>query len=179
MRLLVPLALVLAVVPACITESIRFEPPANFPASIESTPTAAHPLNRVITLVPVDISDGGTRDFQPFDLAVVVRDPDVDQSLDYLVYVDGRRGGGDDGGDVPRATSGDRRFRELTIRTRDAVFEELRVPGCHKIEVLVSEAFMPGTPVPVTAGDLGTAVWWVATAENDTDVVDMARRCPR
>ncbi len=172
-RLLVPLALSATLLPACITESIRIEPPANFPASIESTDTASHPLNRVISFVPTEAPDGGTTDYQPFDLDVVIRDPDVDQHLEYQLYVDARRGGGNTGGEIPTSTEGDRTRRTLSIPTGDALVD-LRSAGCHRIEVLVSEGFRPGSPVPLVEGDLGTAVWWVATADMEGDPVEMS-----
>lgn len=172
-RLLVPLALSATLLPACITESIRIEPPANFPASIESTDTATHPLNRVISLVPTEAPDGGTTDYQPFSLDVVIRDPDVDQHLEYQLYVDARRGGGNSGGEIPTTTEGDRTRRTISIPTDDALVE-LRGAGCHRVEVLVSEGFRPGSPVPLVEGDLGTAVWWVATAAVEGDPVEMS-----
>lgn len=178
MRPLLPLALTVAVLPSCITSDLNLAALPNVPPSIESAPGAPeHPLNRVIQYEP-SITDGGVGPFLPLNLEVVVRDPDVEQSLEFQIHVDGRTGGGDDGGRVTdEDSSDDPSLRTMTYRTNDFT-DVLSRPGCHKIEMLVSERFLPGRPEPEVEGDLGTAVWWIATRATDGETVEMWD-CPR
>lgn len=50
---------------------------------------------------------------------------------------------------------------------------------CHKVEVLISGAFVPDFPFrePVEEGDLATAVWWIHVTDDTQLSVDM-RTCP-
>jgi len=69
--------------------------------------------------------------------------------------------------------------RPLSFNVPTAV---LREPGCHRVELLVSERFQSPGPSntgrePVVAGDLGTATWWIATQATEGDAVDMTG-CP-
>ena len=173
LRPLVLLALANLVLPACITSDIRLRESENFPPSIESSPTATNPLRTWINFVPTSTTDGGAPEHQAFELDFVVRDPDVDQSLELLVFVDGRSTGIADGDQIPVAVDGDRRVRSVSYSTAN-ILEDLRPPGCHTIEILVSGSFLPGRPEPTEPGDLGTAVWWVATRADSTDVTPVA-----
>lgn len=172
-RPLVLLALANLVLPACITSDIHLRQSDNFPASIESSATTSYPLRTWISFVPTSSTDAGPPEHQAFDLEFVVRDPDVDQPLEFLVFVDGRSTGIADGGRIPVSLDGDRRMRSVTYSTA-TLLEDLRVTGCHTIEILVSGSFLPGRPEPTEAGDLGTAVWWVATRPDATDVTPVA-----
>ena len=176
-RRLIPLVLSATLLPACITESIRIEAPANSPPSIESANPADNPLNEIIRLEPV-VPDGGVEgQLIPPLLQVVVRDADVDQDLSYLVFIDDRATGPDDFGDV--LTTGE------PTRRLDIVLPlaNLMARGCHRVELFVSSqfgCFPMCTGRPDEPGDVGTAVWWVTTRPilGDTSVVDMTTNCP-
>jgi hypothetical protein len=170
----------------CITQDLRFVPPANFPPSIEVPATNAYPLDEVIRLRADQIGGGG--DAGPINTLrfdVLVRDPDLEQELQYLVFVDYQRGvtlfpSGQ--GFVPPAPSSasDRRFRSQPVQVQ-VRNEALSRAGCHRIELLVSQRFRleEGVPTrePLIDGDLGTATWWVATQGTEGDAVDMTG-CP-
>lgn len=173
MRPLLPLALAVAVLPSCITTDLNLAPLPNVPPSIESTSTAENPLNRVIVYRPMATSDGGIEDFQPLELEYVIRDPDVEQTLQFQFYVDDRSGPGDAQGVLEdEDATDDPMLRTISFNT-SMLTERLRGEGCHRIELLVSERFRFGSPEPEVEGDIGTAVWWVATCPGDPCVVDM------
>ena len=170
----------------CVTQDLQFVPPANFPASIEVPSDGVYPLDEVIRLRADEIGGGG--DAGPinslrFDL--LVRDPDVEQELQYLLFVDYQRGvtlfpSGQ--GFVPPAptSASDRRLRTLPVQV-PVVGAALSRAGCHRVELLVSQRFRieDGVPTrePIVDGDLGTATWWVATQATEGDAVDMTG-CP-
>jgi hypothetical protein len=162
--------------PACIiTQPVQFEAPVTFPPSIESSPTAMLPLDDIVR---IRLDDGMTLP----DFEVVVRDPDVDERLEYLVYVDYNPllpRLADDTGIVPvvdRSAGLDRSRRALTFHLSE-VASGLSAPTCHRIELLVSSGFQGQTRLPDREGDLGTAVWWVATQTDSLSRVEMVS-CP-
>ncbi|MFN9809001.1 MAG: hypothetical protein ACK6CU_05125 [Deltaproteobacteria bacterium] len=170
----------------CITQDLDLVPPSNFPASLEVPATNAYPLDEVIRLRADAIGtggDGGPTNTLRFD--VVVRDPDVEQELQYLLFVDYQRGvtlfpsGTGFVQPAPRGAS-DRRLRALPVQV-PVRGEALSRAGCHRVELLVSQRFRieDGVPTrePIVAGDLGTATWWVATQASEGDAVDMTG-CP-
>ncbi|MCS6857108.1 MAG: hypothetical protein NZM37_05305 [Sandaracinaceae bacterium] len=175
---------------ACITQDIQFNPPSNFPPSIEVPLGASgpeiRPLNELIRLRADEIAGGG--DAGPMNTLrweVIVRDPDVDQELQYLIFVDYQRGVTifpTVSGFIPPVSAGaqDRRVRPLRVQV-PLRGEVLSRPGCHRIELLVSQRFrlVDGIPSrePVMSGDIGTATWWVATQAREGDPVDMTG-CP-
>jgi len=170
----------------CITQDLQFVPPANFPPSIEVPMGGAYPLDEVIQLRADEIGGGG--DAGPINTLrfdVLVRDPDVDQELQYLVFVDYQRGvtlfPASQGFSQPAASSAsDRRVRLVPVQV-PVLGQALSRAGCHRIEMLVSQRFGIEDGVvtrdPIVAGDLGTATWWVATQATEGDSVDMTG-CP-
>lgn len=170
----------------CITQDLHFVPPENFPPSVGVPEGGARPLDAVVRLTADQLSGGGDAgplNFLRFD--VEVRDPDVDQELQYLLFIDYQRGVTtlpNGAGFVPAVAQGasDRRSRVFPLQV-PVVSSVLREPGCHRVELLVSERFrvVDGvqTREPLTEGDLGTGVWWVATQATEGDAVDMTG-CP-
>lgn len=170
----------------CVTQDLTFVPPTGFPASIATPVGATFPLDEVIRLQADLIAGGG--DAGPINtlaLDVEVRDPDVDQELQYLVWVDYQRGitlfpvGNGFIPATPRGASDRRRrVQRIQVPVRN---EALGRPGCHRIELLVSERFRneDGIPTrePLVSGDLAAATWWVATRATEGDAVDMTG-CP-
>ncbi len=170
----------------CVTQDLTFVPPTSFPSSIEVPIGGAYPLDEVVRLRADLIGGGG--DAGPINTLafdVEVRDPDVDQELQYLVWVDYQRGitlfpvGNGFITPVPRGASDRRRrLQRIQVPVRN---EALSRPGCHRVELLVSERFRneDGVPTrePLVPGDLATATWWVATQATEGDPVDMTG-CP-
>lgn len=170
----------------CITQDLQFVPPSNFPPSIEVPAANAYPLDEVIRLRADEIGGGG--DAGPINTLrfdVLVRDPDVEQELQYLVFVDYQRGvtlfPSSTGFVQPAPSSAsDRRLRSLPVQV-PVRGEALSRAGCHRVELLVSQRFRieEGVPTrePIATGDLGSATWWVATQATEGDAVDMTG-CP-
>ena len=183
---LVPSALAAFAASGCITQDLQFVPPTNFPPSIEVPLGGAYPLDEVIQLRADEIGGGG--DAGPISTLrfdVLVRDPDVDQELQYLVFVDYQRGvtlfpSGQGFVQPASGSASDRRVRSLPVQV-PVLGQALSRAGCHRIEMLVSQRFSieDGVPTrdPIAAGDLGTATWWVATQATEGDAVDMTG-CP-
>jgi hypothetical protein len=166
----------------CITQDLQFVAPPSWPPAVEVPSGGARPLDQVVRLRADQLSGGG--DAGPltslrFD--VEVRDPDLSQELAYKVYVDYQRGVNEgailaDFLPPVSTTSAQRGRRPLSFNVPTAA---LREPGCHRVELLVSERFQSGASgrEPVVAGDLGTATWWVATQATEGEPVDMTG-CP-
>jgi hypothetical protein len=169
----------------CITQDLQFVAPESWPPAVEVPTGGARPLDQVVRLRADLLSGGG--DAGPltslrFD--VEVRDPDLDQELAYKVYVDYQRGvneGAILADFLPPlgVTASNRGRRPFSFSVPTAA---LREPGCHRVELLVSERFRPASAddtgrEPVVAGDLGTATWWVATQATEGESVDMTG-CP-
>lgn len=178
-RMLVRSTLALAsgtLLPACLTQNVQYDAPRNYPPSIESRETARHPLNSVIQ-VPIRVAgDGGTATSNVIELHLAVRDPNIDQTLEYRVFVDFNPERPQI--DLLQRIQPDRAVEDgLTRRVDiDIPVTQLGVGmvRCHRIEVLVSSAFRDdGLRTPVEPGDLATATWWVARQDDDMPVVDM------
>jgi hypothetical protein len=159
--------------PSClITQPVQFEAPTGFPPSIESIDATEFPLDALVRL--------RTSDTTTLMFPVEVRDPDVDETLAFQVYVDYDDDSpriADDVGVIPtidRVAGTDRTRRRFEFQL-DAVSSRLTGAGCHRIELVVSGAFQNQSRLPVREGDLATAVWWVVTDNGST--VDM-RLCP-
>jgi hypothetical protein len=167
----------------CLTQNVQYDVPHNFPSSIETPEngTFAYPLNSVIQLpreLPSSGGDGGTA--SSITLGFDVRDANVDQRLRYQVFVDYNPAGVPAvavAGVIPPTSGGSRERRRVELPPLPVSL--LSTPGCHRIEVLVSEQFLdaPSNREPALDGDLGAATWWVATEPSEGGGVDMTR-CP-
>lgn len=177
-----------ALLPACLTQHVQYEPPRNYPPSIESAPAAIHPLNSVIQL-PTELGsatdDGGTASAMSIPLTIDVRDPNLDQRLSYRVFVDYNPADPREPVlevDIPptQRTADDRLTRRVDITL--PISGRLSLPECHRVEVFVvglPEGFQnfPNGRLPRVDGDLATATWWVARQPDEGGPVDM-RGCP-
>ena len=171
-----------ALLPSCLTQNVQFDVPRNFPPSLTTPETARHPLNSVIQL-PTELGapsgDGGSSN--AIDLLIQVRDPNLEQRLQYRVFVDHNPALPPtvvSEGPIPPAlpSVSDRLVRDVFL---DVPFNLVSAPGCHRIEVFVSTAFRNAfeSRVPREEGDLATATWWVSTQQDVASSVDM-RGCP-
>jgi hypothetical protein len=167
-----------------VTDRVEFPEETNFPPSIESSDAAAGetPPTDLGQVVQVNldqwIADPGMPTVQPgVTFPVVVRDPNVDQTLEYKAFLD-----------CPMRSTEVARGR-LTPQGTDVVARPLEVriekdsllafPGqCCKFELLVSTSFdFFDVRGPEEPGDLGSAVWWIAITDSTHPSVDMTQ-CP-
>jgi hypothetical protein len=177
-----------ALLPGCLTQNVQFDVPRNYPPSIESEPGARYPLNQVITPTGRPSGGDGGSEAMEIELDLLVRDPNVEQRLDFRVFIDFQAGSIPTivrQGVIPPASGGDRIERRQRIPIPIAAIGQ--VGRCHRIEVLVSSSFQePGpaarlpVPDPGRTADLASATWWVALPDPDapSGAIDMSA-CPR
>jgi hypothetical protein len=172
------------ILPGCLTQNVQYEVPRNYPPSIETPDTAQFPLNSVIQ-IPSELTvagDGGADVSSVIRLQIDVRDPNLEQRLEYRVFVDFDPAMPriDAFQPIPPAslTATDRLTRRVEILVPVTQLGRSNERRCHRIEVLVSSAFQSvGLRSPVEPGDLASATWWVARQdEGISTVVDM-RNC--
>ncbi len=145
----------------CILRDFDYQDPTPVPPSVLGS--TEDPLDRVQTLdldLVVGGGDGGVG--VDLDFVAMVRDPDLEEPLQGLVFVD-------------RTTADPRPIApEFSIpveQDEDPVHRRVRftVPrarfaqaGCHRVELHVSGGFVDfSNPRPAIDGDLGVGVWWV------------------
>ena len=158
-----------------VTDPIEFPEEQNYPPSIATKLTDPHPLHQIIRINTDErTADGGVGELT---LGVTVRDPNIDQALVYKVFVDFDQ-------NLPKSPVAGRGIpagssieRQLEVTLPHGVLGE--VDRCHRIELLVSSAFVADHPFrdPVDPNDLATAVWWVELAQNSGTSVPMST-CP-
>lgn len=171
--LFVPLAM------SClVTEKVRLPEEGQFPPTIVSAPRADETSTRLDQVITINLSE---TEVTELELPILVRDPNLDEDLEYAIFVDYT-----DGADPFRHLAGAGRIpatgefeREVETSPRVGV-QRLGAPGnCHKVEVLVSGEFLESMPrTPAVEGDVHQAVWWIRLVSDDVPaVVDMAS-CP-
>ncbi len=166
-----------------ITKDPSYTPPANTPAVVLSHPDS--PMNRftVIDLNGEAGPDGGVPS-QTIDFVATVYDPDVDQPLVGLVFLD--HNPDDPLGNRPRADEIAISETALTT-TRRVEFSVVRsdLPrGCHVLELHVARRFVNFTnpvpapdPDPDAPLDLGRGVWWLNVRDDPEDTLIPVDEC--
>ena len=154
----------------CITTSpVEFPEGENFPPSAISQQGAQYPLREIGAL---NLDD--TIETPEVPLEVIVRDPNVDQTLEYRIFVDSPTPPGNDApieeGDI--LPTGDvERPRTFTVA------HELLTPAgeCHKIELVISGAFASAVEPrrPVIEGDIDNRTWWIEVTDSDNLVINV------
>jgi len=162
-------AVALGLMPGClIPQQVQIDPPGNTPPSIldlSARPAGYRPIGSHIDLGDLEGPDGGLP--TAITLEALVRDPDIDETLEYQVWVnypatplsvtrvqDFVDADADDDPTV-------RRFRyELPITAVSAT-------ACSRVELFITGGFSARGDLrdPVVPGDLGTATWWVVADE--------------
>ncbi len=161
-----------------ITDPIDIPQEENVPPSIVSdnaAPEPRYPIEQIVTL------DRDVDESLRFD--VIVRDPNLDDELEWAVYYNFEAGGANTilvPGRLGKAEELERplffELNDLTRFTRGL---------CHKIELRVSrdlqaDGFPPPPPEDVTDPpplDLAVAVWWINSLSEDGTPTDLAT-CP-
>lgn len=159
----------------CIaTNTIEFEPVENFPPSIISQPLADFPLNEIGELNLDDPLAPGEPAEIP--LEVIVRDPNLDQTLEYRLFLD-----------APEPPGVERPIQEAEVepsgfverpRTFTVSYDELAPGECHKIELVVVGQFASNVEQrrPVEPGDVDQATWWVEVIDTDHPTIEVVCR---
>lgn len=149
----------------CIAAStVEFEAAENYPPSVVSEPTAEFPLNRIGQLNlddPVDSPE--------LPLEVIVRDANLDQTLDYRMFLDSPP--------APEIPFTDGEIPPSGFIERPAVFfvpyDRLTAGECHRIELVVVGEFDSFVEPrrPAEEGDFDDATWWVEVIDADNPVI--------
>lgn len=159
-----------------ITREPNYQDTPNFPPSVEDSPTADYPMRRVIEWPPNAMGSDAGVGGGALRLDAIIREHNIDEDVSWRVFFDY-----DDGRDAadqepfrsdtlpPEIDTPHERHLEFVVPSS---FIDDR-PGCHRVELLVSKAFVGETRAPVTTGDLGLGVWWIVVG----DGVDLAT-CP-
>ena len=156
-----------AIASGCIaTDTIEFQPAENYPPSIVSEVNADFPLNEI---GQINLDDAVEPPEMP--LQVVVRDPNLDQSLQYRIFLD-----------APEPPAVERPIQEGVIDPTGFVdrpttftisYNDLPAGQCHKIELVVVGMFASFVEQrrPVEPGDFDQVTWWVEVVDADHPVI--------
>lgn len=156
----------------CVTTNpIEFSPEQNYPPSVISQLTAQYPLRDIGQLN----LDESLETEVPLD--TIVRDPNVDQTLEYRIFLNSSTPPGtefpiDDGTINPQGGSVE---RPETFN----VPHSLLVPGeCNKIELIVVGNFLSFVEPrrPEEEGDFDAATWWIEVIDTDNPVITVECR---
>jgi hypothetical protein len=112
-------------------------------------------LNRIVRLPLSATADAGTGSPTNPVFAFNVFDPDVEQALQFKVFIDLSPVAAVES-TIP-STGHDRRAASFTINTADLGGRN----GCHRVQLFVSNQFMFGSVQPVQDHDVATATWWI------------------
>lgn len=158
----------------CIaTSEIDFAPDENFPPSIVSQPLAEFPLNEIGQLNLDDPLPPGEPAEMP--LQVIVRDPNVDQTLEYRIFLDSSPPQPEIpivDGLVPPEGGAVERPEAFAIS-----YDSLAAGVCHKIELVVVGQFASFVEPrrPVEEGDFDEVTWWVEVIDSDNPIATACR----
>lgn len=156
-----------AVMTGCLaTDTIEFQPAENFPPSVVSQPNADFPLNEI---GQINLDDPVEQPEMP--LQVIIRDPNLDQTLQYRIFLDSPP---PPASEFPILSGG---IEPTGSLSRDSVFAipyEFLAPSiCHKIELVVVGQFASFVEPrrPVEPGDFDDVTWWVRVVDADNPVI--------
>jgi hypothetical protein len=156
----------------CVTTNpVEFSPEENYPPSVISQANAEYPLREIGQL---NLDESLETDL-PLD--VIVRDPNVDQTLEYRIFLNSSTPPGtefpiDDGTIEPQGGSVDR-------PTTFNIPHSILAPGeCNKIELVVVGSFAGFVEPrrPAQAGDVDDRVWWIEVTDTDNPVITVECR---
>ena len=146
------------------TSPVEFDSAENYPPSVVSEPTAEYPLNRIGELdldEPVESPE--------LRLEVVVRDPNLDQTLDFRMFLDSPP--------EPEIPFTDGEILPSGFVERPKILfvsYDLLTPGeCHRIEHDETRAFASDVAPrrPAEARDVDEATWCVEATDTDNPVI--------
>jgi hypothetical protein len=169
----VALAATLSATGCIATSPVEFTGEENYPPSVVSDLDAEYPLREIGQLNlddPVEIRE--------VPLQVIVRDPNIDQTLEFRIFLDSLNppetdfiarltdGFIDPSGDVERP------------RTFTIPYDSLTPGQCHKIELTVVGNFAGFVDLraPVDEGDIDNSTWWIEVTDADNPVITVECR---
>jgi hypothetical protein len=149
----------------CIaTSTIEFDPAENFPPSVVSDPSADFPLNRIGQINLDDLVET-----PEMPLQVIIRDPNIDQTLDYRMFLDSPP--------APEVPFNSGEVLPSGFVERPTVFfvphDLLGAGRCHRIELVVVGEFDSFVEPrrPAEEGDFDDATWWVEVIDEGNPVI--------
>ncbi len=165
--------------PGClITDPIDIPEEQDYPPSIISDLTGENPIEEVVVLELFD------PEITSLTFDVTVRDPNVEETLEYQIWVDYQGVAGDltpllDFGDL--APTEDRAVDRPFTFTVDNL-DLFRSPpnSCHKVELRVSGDFKESALEfrdPKVEGDFDSAIWFI-DARSDDSARPSLEQCP-
>ena len=129
----------------------------DFPPSVVDAPGTPYPSTGII------IEDFAADPDANLTLDVIVRDPNVAQTLQWAVFVDGTENDARRRRAEEIPTTGEL-TREVTVEVPGQFLAD---PGCHRVELVVTGAFDPlADRKPLRAHDFDSIVWWVAPSDS-------------
>ncbi len=154
----------------CILRDFDYQAPEPFPPAVIGS--ASDPLDRIQTLDRDEPAGGDAGVGGDPEIVAFVRDPDVTEPLQALVFFDRHMNPTPVRPEVtiPVEQDEDPELRRVSFTVPRARF----TAGCHKVELHVSSRFVDfSMPRPAIEGDLGVGVWWFAVTDASNPVVDM------
>lgn len=162
-------AVALGLVSGCIIpQQVQIDPPGNTPPSIldlSARPAGYRPIGSHIDLGDLEGPDGGLP--TAITLEALVRDPDIDETLEYQVWVN-----------YPATPLSVTRVQDFVDADADAdptvrrfryelPITAVSATACSRVELFITGGFSARGDLrdPVVPGDLGTATWWVVADE--------------
>lgn len=149
---------------SCVTQNVHFEPPQNYPPSIESSRSAQHPLGTIIRLGEAPGANDGGMATESIVLEVDIRDPNVEERLNYSVFLNFDPNLAIPPLEVARMDLPDANgelVRPVSIVLARTLFSR----RCNRVELFVTgEAGFRSPPnqrTPNLAGNIATATWFV------------------
>lgn len=156
----------------CIaTDPIDFDAEENIPPSLSSQAEARFPMSAIGSL---NLDDPAPTQEMPLETVVV--DANVEQTLQYRVFLDSEQPPSPN--EVPIL---DGFVSPSGFLDRDQTFlipYARLVPGiCHKIEVVITSEFRSpiDSRTPAEPGDVFQATWWVEVVDADAPTADRCR----
>lgn len=164
------LLLSLVLMSCLVVDDAQIPEEGNLPPSIVTGETARTMGVGLGQIIQIDLAEfeGGSE----LSIPVVVRDPNLEQALEYNAYVDFESendiGALVAGGTIPANGELERPF------VLQVPITELPT-GCRRIELLVSSRFLRESAfrTPADPVDIARAVWWVRSKDETDPVVDM------
>ncbi len=152
-----------------VTNPVEFSAEQNYPPSAISQPGADYPLREIGQL---NLDDPVETEELP--LEVIIRDPNVDQTLEYRIFLDSTNPPGsetpiDFGPIEPQGGQVDR------LWTFNIPYTALAPGECHKIELVIVGEFRSFVEPrrPVEEGDVDDRVWWIEVVDGDNPTIEV------
>ncbi len=167
-----------------VTEKVELTLQPNTPSALYQPTALAADEPSVQSIYAIDLD---TFPFSEINLRAIIYDPDIDQSLDWKLFVDfdpDSPTGPIDFDTVAPSEGEDPEWRfDLDSDELLVGVSELGGAGCHKLELRVSSEFESSFPGYDPAGvadpvpDVGALIWWVSITDAANPTVDIST-CP-